>query len=157
MWKEETGIISISLPDVSFEVYYFWFTQYSFKKMPSSTNQFSLCVSFLCRVTFYTGWTGTQHVAEEDPEHLLLPIPLPQCQDYRLVTKPDLMWYYTEARQATYQMSHTTRPTLLCYKPKITGAQNFIERTVLNVKCFTCYFKTNSFPCWQYVFLQQSM
>lgn len=97
MWKEETGIISISLPDVSFEVYYFQFTQQM--KILSSTNQFSLCLSFLCRVTFYTGWTGTQRVVEEDPELLLLPLLLPQCQNYRHVTKPDLMWYYIEARK----------------------------------------------------------
>lgn len=55
------------------------------------------------------------------------------------------MWYYIQARQATYQMSHITSPILLFYKPKISGAQNFIKRTMLNVKCFTCYFKIIAF------------
>lgn len=150
MWKEEIGIISKSLPDVSFEVYYFWFTQYSFKKIMTSTNQFSVSL-------FYAESLFIQHVVEEDPELLHLPPLFPQCQNYRHVTKPDLMWYYIQARQATYQMSHITSPILLFYKPKITRAQNFIKRTVLNVKCFTCYFKYNSFPCWQYGFIQQSI
>ena len=66
MWKEEIGIISKSLPDVSFEVYYFWFTQYSFKKIMTSTNQFSVSL-------FYAESLFIQHVVEEDPELLHLP------------------------------------------------------------------------------------